>query len=190
MDMGPKRITVFGGAQPRPGDGEYQQALRLGALLGSARYTVLTGGYIGTMEAISRGAAENGGHVIGVTCEEIEAWRPVHANPWVQEEMRFKTLRQRLFALIENCDAAVVMPGGVGTLAELAEMWSHLQTGIIPPRPLILVGAGWRQVLDQFFASLGAFVPDPYRKLLSFAENADQAFAMLQSWDGAVQTRA
>jgi uncharacterized protein (TIGR00730 family) len=180
-----KRITVFGGSQPKPGDEEYQHALRLGALLGSAGFTVLTGGYIGTMEAVSRGAAENGGHVIGVTCEEIEAWRPIRANPWVQEEMRFKTLRQRLFALIENCDAAVVMPGGVGTLAELAEMWSHLQAGIIAPRPLILVGAGWQAVLDQFFQSLGTFVPDPYRKLVSFVENADKAFAMLQSWDDA-----
>ena len=185
IEMKGKRITVFGGSQPKPGDEDYLQALRFGALLGSAGFTVLTGGYIGTMEAVSHGAAENGGHVIGVTCEEIEAWRPIRANPWVQEEMRFKTLRQRLFALIENCDAAVVMPGGVGTLAELAEMWSHLQAGIIEPRPLILVGAGWQAVLDQFFKSLGAFVPDPYRKFLSFAENADKAFAMLQSWDGA-----
>jgi uncharacterized protein (TIGR00730 family) len=184
-----QRITVFGGSQPRPGDVDYQQALRLGTLLGSAGFTVLTGGYVGTMEAVSRGAAENGGHVIGVTCEEIEAWRPGRANPWVQEEMRYKTLRQRLFALIENCDAAVVMPGGVGTLTELAEMWSHLQTGIITPRPLILVGAGWHQVLDQFFKSLGSFVPDPYRKILSFAENVDQAFAMLQSGNGAGRTR-
>ena len=56
-----KRITVFGGSQPKPGDEDYQQALRLGALLGSAGFTVLTGGYVGTMEAVSRGAAENGG---------------------------------------------------------------------------------------------------------------------------------
>jgi uncharacterized protein (TIGR00730 family) len=185
MEVNIKRITVFGGAQPKPEEEEYRQAMRLGALLGSAGFTVLTGGYIGTMEAVSRGAAENGGHVIGVTCEEIEAWRPLRANPWVQEEMRYKTLRQRLFALIENCDAAVVMPGGVGTLAEMAEMWSHLQTGIIPARPLILVGAGWQRVLDQFFKSLGAFVPIPNRQILSFAENVDQAFAMLQSWDNA-----
>ncbi|MEJ2599631.1 MAG: LOG family protein [Anaerolineales bacterium] len=178
-------VTVFGGSLPKPGDEAYQQALHLGVLLGSAGYTVLTGGYIGTMEAVSRGAAENGGHVIGVTCEEIEAWRPVHANPWVQEEMRFKTLRQRLFALIEYCDAAVVMPGGIGTLAELGEMWSHLQTGGITPRPLILVGAGWRDVMEQFFKSFGGFVPDKYRQILSFAEDVDRAFAMLQSWDGA-----
>ena len=57
---------------------------------------MLTGGYIGTMEAVSRGAAEAGGHVIGVTCEEIEAWRPVRVNAWVKEEIRRKTLMERL----------------------------------------------------------------------------------------------
>ena len=109
------RITVFGGSQPKPGEPAYEDALRLGSLIGQAGYTVLTGGYIGTMEAVSRGAAEAGGHVIGVTCDEIEAWRPVKPNPWVTEEMRFPTLHQRLFALIDNCDAALALPGGVGT---------------------------------------------------------------------------
>ena len=71
------RITVFGGSKPRPSQPAYQEALLLGQLLGSQGYTVLTGGYIGTMEAVSRGAAESGGHVIGVTCDEIERWRPV-----------------------------------------------------------------------------------------------------------------
>jgi hypothetical protein len=104
-----KRVTVFGGSNP--GERDYEQALQLGRLLGLAGCTVLTGGYIGTMEAVSRGAAEGGGHVVGVTCDEIEAWRPVRPNPWVQEEMRYPTLRQRLFALIENCDAAIALPG-------------------------------------------------------------------------------
>ena len=112
--MNPKRITVFGGSQPRPGDPAYQEALRLGQLLGQAGYAVLTGGYIGTMEAVSRGASENGGHVIGVTCDEIESWRPVKPNPWVQEELRFPTLRQRLYALIDECHAALALPGGIG----------------------------------------------------------------------------
>ncbi len=120
------RITVFGGSQPKPGDPVYQQALHLGELIASSGYIVLTGGYIGTMEAVSRGAAEAGGHVIGVTCDEIEAWRPVRPNPWLTEEMRFPTLRQRLFALVDNCDGALALPGGVGTLAEISLMWNQL----------------------------------------------------------------
>ena len=63
-------ITIFGGTKPQPGDADYREAERLGSLLARAGHTVITGGYIGTMEAVSKGAAEAGGHVIGVTCRE------------------------------------------------------------------------------------------------------------------------
>lgn len=175
------RITVFGGSQPKPGDVAYEAAYQLGRLIGLDQHTVLTGGYIGTMEAVSRGVAEAGGHVIGVTCAEIEAWRPGGPNRWVQEEIRFDTLRQRLYTLIDECDAALVLPGGIGTLAELAVMWSQLQTGSIVHRPLILIGPEWRTVLDTFFIQLGAYVPERHRKLLSFAPDIYQAYAMLTS---------
>src|SRR4030067_60224 len=136
------RVPVFGGAEPKPGEPAYEAAMQLGRLIGMAGHTVLTGGYIGTMEAVSRGVAESGGHVIGVTCEQIEAWRPVSPNPWVQEEQRFATIQHRLSALIENCDAALALPGGIGTLAEIAVMWSFLQTRAISPRPPHLTGPG------------------------------------------------
>jgi uncharacterized protein (TIGR00725 family) len=176
-----KRITIFGGSRPKPGEPAYQQAFKLGELLGSAGYTVLTGGYIGTMEAVSRGAAEAGGHVIGITCDEIEAWRPVACNPWVSQEIRFNTLRQRLFALMDECDAALALPGGPGTLAEVAVMWNHLLTEAITPRPLILIGTGWRETIEQFFASFDAYIPEEQRRWLSFAGDVDKAFQSLQS---------
>src|SRR4030067_1311509 len=113
------RITVFGGSQPKPGEPVYQDALHLGKLLAQQGYILLNGGYIGTMEALSRGAAESGGHVIGVTCDEIEAWRKVKANAWVKEERRYPTIRERLMALIESWDAALALPGGAGTLTEI-----------------------------------------------------------------------
>ena len=65
-------ITVFGGSQPKEGDAAYAEAYQLGKLLAEAGHAVLTGGYIGTMEAASKGANEAGGHVIGVTCTDIE----------------------------------------------------------------------------------------------------------------------
>lgn len=175
------KITVFGGSQPKPGDSAYQQAFELGKLLGAARHTVLTGGYIGTMEAVSRGVSESGGHVVGVTCDEIEAWRPVSPNPWIDEEWRYPTLRQRLFALIEGCEAAIALPGGIGTLAEVAEMWSHLQTGTISPRFLILVGTGWRVTFETLFKSLGEYIPESYRAYLNFAADAKAAVDMLNN---------
>jgi uncharacterized protein (TIGR00725 family) len=148
-------------------------------LIGEAGYTVLTGGYIGTMEAVSRGAAEAGGHVIGVTCEQIEDWRPVSPNKWVQEEMRFATLGERLYALIDNCDAALVLPGGIGTLAELAVMWSQMQTRVITPRPLIFIGPRWQTVMDQFLNQFDEYVPEIYRPLIAFAPDVLAAFRML-----------
>ena len=82
------KISVFGGSQPKEEDAAYAEAMELGRLLAQRGHTVLTGGYIGVMEAVSRGACEAGGHVIGVTCEDIEAWRPIKANSWVMEEIR------------------------------------------------------------------------------------------------------
>ena len=133
------------------------------------------------MEAVSRGTAEAGGKVIGVTCDQIEAWRPVAPNDWVQEQLRFTTLRERLYALIDGCDAALVLPGGIGTLAELAVMWSQLQTGAITPRPLILIGPGWQAVIDHLYDQFEDYIPKPHRKLIEFAPDVTSAFQALIS---------
>jgi hypothetical protein len=174
------RITVFGGSQPKPGEPIYQDALRLGKLLAQAGYILLNGGYIGTMEALSRGAAEAGGHVIGVTCDQIEAWRPVKANPWVTEEWHYGSLQERIFALIKNCDACLALPGGVGTLAEITLTWNLLITHILPPRPLILIGSGWQTTIRKFLSEQGLFIPEIQRQWVSFAPNVESAFQRLQ----------
>jgi hypothetical protein len=93
--------------------------------------------------------------------------------------MRFATQRERLFALIENCHAAIALPGGVGTLAEVAEMWSNLQTGSIESRPLILVGPEWRATIEQFLASLGDYVPLECQDLLILVDDVDQAVQII-----------
>jgi uncharacterized protein (TIGR00730 family) len=175
-----KRITVFGGSQPKPGEPVYQQALRLGQLLAGAGYTLLNGGYIGTMEALSQGAAEVGGHVIGVTCDEIEAWRPVKANRWVTEEWHYTTLQERMFTLIRAADALLALPGGVGTLAEVTLAWNLLITGVLSPRPLILIGAGWRETVRRFLAEQGEFIPEIQRKWIILAPDINSAFQRLQ----------
>ena len=174
-----KYVTVFGGSRTNPGENDYEQALQLGRLLGEAGYTVLTGGYIGSMEAVSRGAAESGGHVVGVTCDEIEAWRPVQPNRWVQQEKRFATLRQRLFALIDECDAALALPGGPGTLTEIAMTWNLLLVQAIPPRPLILIGAGWANTFEQFFQNFQDYIPDDQQRWLSFTPSVQEAVEQL-----------
>ncbi len=177
--MSTPSITVFGGSSPKPGSEAYQQAYRLGKLLADAGFTAQTGGYIGTMEAVSRGAAESGGHVIGVTCDEIERWRPIGPNPWVKQEMRRPTLRQRLFTLIDTCDAALALPGGIGTLAEIALMWAELQIQAAAPRPLILIGGGWEGTFRELFTRQGDYIADQDRQIIQFTPDVDAAVQQL-----------
>jgi uncharacterized protein (TIGR00730 family) len=176
-------ITVFGGSEPKNGEKAYEDALRLGRLLGAEGYTVLTGGYIGTMEAVSRGAMESGGYVIGITCDEIEHWRPVTPNQWIHEERRFPTLRQRLFSLVEDCDVALALPGGIGTLAEISIMWSHMQTQSIAIRPLVLIGPGWSTMISTLYTTFGDYISDKYRSLLNFTPDIDTTVEYIRSLD-------
>ena len=175
------RISVFGGSQPKEGDRAYAEAIELGRLLAQRGHTVLTGGYIGTMEAVSRGAREAGGHVIGVTCEDIETWRPIKANAWVVEEIRRKTLVERLHSLIHESDAALALPGGPGTLTEISLMWNLMIVESLHRRPLILIGDGWQSVFDQFFKGLDAYVPAHQREILGFAKDVHTAVDILES---------
>ncbi len=175
------KISVFGGSQPQPGSPAYEQAVELGRLLAGNRHIVLTGGYIGTMEAVSRGAAEAGGHVIGVTCTEIENWRSIGANQWVKEEWKRDSLMERLEALISHCDAALALPGGPGTLTEISLMWNLMIIGALERRPLVLIGDGWRLVFDNFFQHLGTYSPPNQRGLLRFAPDPAAAVALLPS---------
>ncbi len=177
-----KRISVFGGSSPKPESIAYQNAYELGKRLGQAGLTVLTGGYVGTMEATSRGANEAGGHVIGVTCDEIETFRPVGPNPWVQEEWRLKTLRERLATLVENCDAAIALPGGVGTLLEICLSWNELAIHALDPKPLILMGHQWRTVMETLFNELGDYIPLENREYLAFAPNPAAAFDLIDNF--------
>lgn len=174
-------ITVFGGAQPKEGSQAYEEARELGSLLAQRGHAVLTGGYMGTMEAVSRGAHEAGGHVIGVTCIDIEEWRNSKPNQWVKEERRRQTLMERLMGLIEGCDAAMALSGGAGTLTEISLTWNLMIVESLPPRPLILVGSGWQSTFDQFFREFESYMPKHQRELLYFAKDVKTAVTILQS---------
>lgn len=173
------KIAVFGGASAAPGDYAYEETRRLGYNLGKQGHTVMTGAYIGIMEAASRGCNEAGGHVIGITCSQIETWRGTKANRWVKEEHHFETLRQRMYELIDTCDAAVVMPGGVGTLCELLVMWNEMIISSKPVRPLIVVGSEWNAVLSQLIESQGYYIGQKDRELIQLVPDVDTALELL-----------
>ncbi|MBI3176792.1 MAG: LOG family protein [Chloroflexi bacterium] len=176
-----KIVSVYGSSAPADGSAAYAEAMGIGRQLAEAGFTVATGGYRGVMEAASRGAATAGGHVIGVTCSLLENWREgLSANAWVKEEIKFGSLRERLYHLVEFCDAAVALGGGVGTLSEVALTWSLLQTGEIRPKPLILVGLLWRDSISTFLSHADGYVRPEHRALLSFVKDVDEAVAMLK----------
>ncbi|MGB9639744.1 MAG: LOG family protein [Anaerolineales bacterium] len=174
-------VTVFGGSQPKPDSSAYIEAYRLGKLLGKQGFIILNGGYMGTMEAVSKGAKEAGAKVIGITCDQIEDWRPVAPNPYLSEEKRYPTLRERLYALIDLCDIAIALPGGIGTLAEISAMWTQIDIQAIPPKPLILIGKGWHKIIEHFFEVMQDYVSQSQREELLFAKNIDEAVSFLTS---------
>jgi uncharacterized protein (TIGR00730 family) len=174
-------ISVFGGASPKPEEPAYQEAQKLGYMRGKSGHTLLTGGYIGVMEAVSRGGSEAGARVIGATCGQIEQSHGRHPNPYLNEIWRFETLQERLFALVQRCDAAVAMPGGVGTLAEISIMWNEMIIKSIPPRPLILFGNCWQITFENFLEQFQTYISEHDRKLIQYAPDLATTVQLINS---------
>lgn len=176
-------VSIFGGSSPRPGSPAYEEAYTLGRLLAQAGYTVATGGYTGVMEAASRGAAEAGGHVIGVTTDALNLWEAgaQQPNPWVKEEIKFPTLRDRLFHLVSFCDAMIALRGGIGTLSEVSLAWSLLQVGEITPRPLILLGNDWQEWLTRYYGR-GEYIRPEHMALWQCVATPQEALAALNGY--------
>ncbi len=168
-------VTIFGGTLPKPGDPAYTEAERLGTLLAQAGHIVITGGYMGTMEAASKGANEAGGHVIGVTCAQIEDWRGSKPNPWLTEERRRISLEERMIELMDAADVVMALPGGIGTLAEISLLWNRMVVEASPRKPLILIGRGWRETISTLQTSLPGYFPANHVALLQFAETVEEA---------------
>ncbi len=172
-------ISVFGSSAPLPGSERYEEARQVGRLLAEAGFAAATGGYGGTMAGVSQGASEAGGHVIGVTSSRIEAYRPIPANAWVAEEIRYATQQERLMHLVSRNVGMVTLSGSVGTLSEMTLAWSLLQVGELPSRPLILLGPGWQTVIDSV-ANLGFLRPQD-RALISLAQSPEAAVTAIQA---------
>jgi predicted Rossmann-fold nucleotide-binding protein len=98
----------------------------------------------------------------------------------VQEEWRCLTLRDRLARLIDGCEAALALPGGPGTLTEIALTWNLLLTESISSRPLILIGPAWQATFEAFFRTFNEYVPLSQRQWLSFTEDEEAAVKELE----------
>jgi hypothetical protein len=139
-------VTVFGSARFKEDHIEYQRAREMGALLARDGYTVMTGGGPGIMEAASRGAKEAGGHTVGCNIVLPHEQEP---NPYLDQVITFYYFFVRKVMLVKYSYAFVIMPGGLGTLDELSEAITLIQTGKIYDFPIILVGRDyWKGFYD------------------------------------------
>jgi uncharacterized protein (TIGR00730 family) len=173
--MGSKIVTVFGTGRAGPGDSIYSLAAEMGRLLAQAGFAVANGGYGGTMLAVAEGAAGAGGEVVGVTCSAFESSR---ANKYLTREIVAHSLDERLDTLIELGQAYVVLPGGTGTLLELAKVWELKNKGFLKAdRPIILVGEFWKPLVDL----VATDDPDSNRHV-KLADGPNQAVELIDGY--------
>jgi uncharacterized protein (TIGR00725 family) len=170
------RITVFGGSRCGPESEEYREALILGRLLVEAGFEVASGGYYGVMEAISRGAHEAGGYVIGVTMNQFKA----SPNAYLKKIEPSADFYARLQTLIMGSAGYIALRGGMGTVTEISLVWNKLAMSVLAPRPLILIGECWRRAIECMRESL--VVSDQDMTHLLFAANAEEAVSLLCDW--------
>ena len=139
-------ISVFGSARTSPDDPLYECARRIGELLVERGYAVITGGGPGMMEAANRGAWEAGGTSVGLG---IELPHEQSMNRWVNRGVNFRYFFARKTMFVKYSDGFVVMPGGMGTLDELFEALTLVQTQKISSFPIVLVDSGyWGGLLE------------------------------------------
>lgn len=166
-------VSIFGTSRAQPGEPLYESARRLGESLAQAGFTVANGGYGGTMRATAQGARQAGGKVIGVTCSVFGRGG---ANEYVTDEIRTDSLVERLAKLMEMGRGYVILPGGTGTLLELAEVWEHKNKRLGPVNgPIVLFGSFWKPLLDLMDS-----VDRGCSRLLAMAEDVGQVVDIMR----------
>ena len=168
-----KRITVFGGSRCGPESAEYQEALKLGRLLVEAGFDVCSGGYAGVMEAISRGAHDAGGQVIGVTMNQFKS----APNSYLKKIEPSADFYQRLQILILESSGYIALRGGMGTVTEVSLVWNKLVMNVLPNRPLILLGECWPRTIACLREHL--VVSESDLTHLQYAATAEDAVTVL-----------
>jgi len=139
-------VSVFGSTRIEPGDEVYQKAERIGQVLAENGFSVITGGGPGVMEAANKGAAAGGGKSIGLNIELPFEQKP---NPYANIRLTFRYFFVRKVMFVKYAMAYIILPGGFGTMDELLEAVTLIQTQKIKPFPVFLVGSNyWKGFLD------------------------------------------
>jgi len=168
----PKTIAIFGTGKAKPESAIYNLAYQTGLCLTEAGYSIANGGYNGIMLASAQGARQANGITIGVTCQ---AFGTKPCNQYITQEIPTASLDQRLDTLISLGQAYIILPGGTGTLLELAKVWELKNKGFLNSQKLIiLLGDFWQPLLDLIK------IDDPKScQAVHLVEKPDQIIALL-----------
>ena len=174
-------VSVFGSARVAEGSPYYQLARQLGAGLSRQGFTVLTGGGPGIMEAANRGAREAGGPSVGCN---IVLPKEQHPNPYLDHWLACRHFFVRKVLLVKYSYAFVIMPGGIGTLDELFEALTLIQTRKILDFPVVVVGRDYWQPLLALLSSLEAqgMVAPADLRLLTYTDSVEEALAHIEQY--------
>jgi uncharacterized protein (TIGR00730 family) len=173
-------VTVFGSARIKSNDPHYELARKMGAAIARLGFTVITGGGPGIMEAANRGAKEAGGRSVGCT---IELFSEQPTNAYLDRCVRMHYFFVRKTLLVKYSYAFVVMPGGAGTLDELFEALTLIQTGKIKNFPIVIMGTDYWKELLYFIDKMAqrGMIAASDLKLIYATDSVDEAIAHIRS---------
>ncbi len=181
LNINQPMVTVFGSARFKEGHPHYELARQMGRELVEAGYAVMTGGGPGIMEAANRGAQEAGGLSIGANIHLPHEQKP---NPYLDRVMTFEHFFVRKVMMVKYSRAFVVMPGGFGTLDEIFEALTLMQTGKMDAFPVVAVGTTFWQPMMDFFASQlvaeGTIAPGDI-DLVQVTDSCEEAVRIIQT---------
>jgi uncharacterized protein (TIGR00730 family) len=173
-------VTVFGSARIPTGSDQYEHARECGRALADAGFAVVTGGGPGTMEAANRGAKDGGGYSVGFNIELPHEQRP---NPYIDLGHSFRHFYARKVMLVKAAEGFILFPGGFGTLDELFESLTLIQTDKVRQFPVVLIGRDyWRDLLDWIGdepLANGMIAPDDVA-LLHVTDDVDEAVGLMR----------
>jgi uncharacterized protein (TIGR00730 family) len=172
-------VSVFGSARTKPDSPDYALARQLGAALVEAGYAVITGGGPGTMEAANRGAAEAGGTSVGLG---IELPFEQHLNEYVDIGINFRYFFARKTMFVKYSQAFCVLPGGFGTMDELFEALTLVQTRKVTRFPVVLLGtAYWQGLIDWLRGAMlsEAKINEADLELVTLTDSVEEAVKVI-----------
>ena len=175
-------VTIYGSARLKPSKKLYKQTVEIAHKLGKIGFSIITGGGPGVMEAANKGAFEAGVKSIGLN---IKLPEEQYANRYTTRSRTFNHFFVRKVMLVKYASAFVIMPGGLGTLDELTEVLTLMQTYKIKPFPVILFGSDyWQGFLDWMRKNSLAegYISEEDFNLLRVCQSSDEVADVIQLW--------